>query len=207
MYRRADPYLSIGSVAIDDETGAPIVDHSWRYHSYEDLLGVLCPLAERDPKTVRRWINGRVPYPDNRTALADLVGAEEADLWPEAAGPLNARSRPEELTAVYPHRWSIPREAWRRFFESADHEIDILAYSALWLAEDAGLLAIIAGRASRSVRVRIILGDPAATPSPKRSEEEGIGDAMSAKARNAIALFAPLTSSANVDLRLHGTVL
>ncbi len=36
-----------------------------------------------DPKTVRRWLNGRVPYPHNRTAIAELVGADEADLWAE----------------------------------------------------------------------------------------------------------------------------
>ena len=49
-----------------------------------------------DPKTVRRWLNGRVPYPHNRAAIAELVGADEADLWPDAGGPLAARTRPEE---------------------------------------------------------------------------------------------------------------
>ena len=39
-----------------------------------------------DPKTVRRWLNGRVPYPHNRAAIAELVSADEADLWPERAG-------------------------------------------------------------------------------------------------------------------------
>jgi hypothetical protein len=41
-----------------------------------------------DPKTVRRWLNGRVPYPHNRAAIAELVGAGEADLWPDKGGPL-----------------------------------------------------------------------------------------------------------------------
>ena len=45
-----------------------------------------------DPKTVRRWLNGRVPYPHNRAAIAELVGADEADLWPDAGGPLAART-------------------------------------------------------------------------------------------------------------------
>ena len=27
-----------------------------------------------DPKTVRRWLNGRVPYPYNRAAIADWSG-------------------------------------------------------------------------------------------------------------------------------------
>ena len=41
-----------------------------------------------DPKTVRRWLNGRVPYPDNRTAIALLLGADESDLWPGVSGTL-----------------------------------------------------------------------------------------------------------------------
>jgi hypothetical protein len=129
-----------------------------------------------DPKTVRRWLSGRVPYPGSRAALADLVGADEADLWPEAGGPLTGRSRPEELAAVYPHRWAIPRDVWTRFFESAEHEIGVLAYSALFLAEDAGLLGIIAGKASRGVRVRIALGDPDCAAVAQRGQEEGIGE-------------------------------
>jgi hypothetical protein len=36
-----------------------------------------------DPKTVRRWLEGRVPYLRHRWALAGLLDADEADLWPE----------------------------------------------------------------------------------------------------------------------------
>jgi len=160
-----------------------------------------------DPKTVRRWLNGRVPYPSSRTALADLLGADESELWPEAGGPLTARVRPEELGAVYPHRWAIPRDVWTRFFESAEHEIGVLAYSALFLAEDAGILGIITDKATRGVRVRFALGDPDSACVAQRGEEEGIGDSMAAKVRNALALFCPLTESENVEIRLHDTVL
>ncbi len=160
-----------------------------------------------DPKTVRRWLSGRVPYPSSRAALADLVGADEADLWPEAVGPLAGRSRPEELAAVYPHRWAIPRDVWTRFFESAEYEIDVLAYSALFLAEDAGLLGIIADKASRGVRVRIVLGDPDCAAVAQRGQEEGIGDAMAAKVRNALTLYRPLTGIDHIEVRLHGVVL
>jgi hypothetical protein len=73
----------------------------------------------------------------SQAAIAELVGADEADLWPDAGGLLAARTRPEELETVYPHRWAVPREAWVQLFESAENEIAILAYSALFLAEDA----------------------------------------------------------------------
>jgi hypothetical protein len=160
-----------------------------------------------DPKTVRRWLNGRVPYASNRAALADLIGANEADLWPDARGPLTVRARPEELGAIYPHRWSIPRDVWARFFESAKREIGVLAYSALFLAEDAGLLGIIADKAGRGVRVRIVLGDPDCAAVARRGQEESIGDAMAAKVRNALTLYRPLLGIENVEIRLHEAVL
>jgi hypothetical protein len=160
-----------------------------------------------DPKTVRRWLSGRVPYPSSRAALADLLRADEADLWPEAEGLLAGRSRPEELAAVYPHRWSIPRDVWTRFFGSAEHEIGVLAYSALFLAEDAGLLGIIEDKARNGVRVRLALGDPDSASVALRGQEEGIGDAMAAKIRNALTHYQPLTKSDNIEIRLHQTVL
>jgi hypothetical protein len=139
--------------------------------------------------------------------LAGLVGVDEADLWPDAGGPLTSRTRPEELGAVYPHRWAIPRDVWKRFFESAEHEIGILAYSALFLAEDAGMLAIIADKARSGVRVRLALGDPDGACVAQRGQEEGIGDAIAAKVRNALTLYRAALKVENVEIRLHDTVL
>jgi transcriptional regulator with XRE-family HTH domain len=160
-----------------------------------------------DPKTVRRWLTGRVPYPHNRAALAELIDADEGELWPDAGGPLAARSRPEELGTVYPHRWTVPREVWTRLFESAEHEIDILAYSALFLAEDSGMLRILADKGRAGVRVRIALGDPDGPNAAERGKEEGIGDAMAARIRNALTLYRPLAAVQNIEIRLHRTVL
>jgi transcriptional regulator with XRE-family HTH domain len=160
-----------------------------------------------DPKTVRRWLNGRVPYPHNRAAIADLLGAQEADLWPGASGTLTARIRPDELGTVYPHRWAVPREVWVRLFSSADREIDILAYSALFLAEDRGILHVLADKGRAGVAVRIALGDPESRHAVECGEEEGIGDAMPAAIRNALALYKPLNEVENVEIRQHKTVL
>lgn len=160
-----------------------------------------------DPKTVRRWLNGRVPYPHNRAAIADLLDAEEADLWPGAGGTLTARVRPDELGAVYPHRSAIPREVWIRFFGSAAREIGILANSAVFLAEDSGILRLLADKARAGVAVRIALGDPQsqqAGESGESGEGEDVGDAMPAAIRNALALYRPLRE---VEIRLHRTIL
>jgi hypothetical protein len=170
-----------------------------REHDIAARLGV-------DPKTVRPWLGGRIPYPHNRAAVADLLGADEADLWPDAGGAL-ARARPDELGAVYPHRWAVPREAWTQFFGSAEHDIGILAYSALFLAEDTGILGILASRGLAGVTVRIALEDTDGPQIAERGEQEGIGDAMASKIRNALVLYRPLTATANIQIRLHTTVL
>lgn len=160
-----------------------------------------------DPKTVRRWLSGRVPYASNRVALANMVGVNEGDLWPDVGGPLTVRARPDELGSIYPHRRDIPRDVWAELFKSAEHEIGVLAYSSLFLAEDAGLLGIIADKTRHSVRVRIALGDPDCAAVAQRGQEEGIGDAMAAKVRNALTLYQPLMQVGFIEIRLHEAAL
>jgi hypothetical protein len=50
-------------------------------------------------------------------------------------------------------------------------------------------------------------GDPDSACVGLRGQEEGIGDAMAAKVRNALAHYRPLTKSENVEIRLHRAVL
>jgi transcriptional regulator with XRE-family HTH domain len=159
-----------------------------------------------DPKTVRRWLNGRVPYPHNRAAIADLLGAEEADLWPGASGTLTARIRPDELRSVYPHRLAMPREVWTRFFGSARREIDILAYSALFLAQDRGILRLLVEKGHAGVNIRVALRDPESSDAALRGEED-MEDAAPAKIREALTLFRPAAEPENVEIRLHQAVL
>ena len=100
-----------------------------------------------DPKTVRRWLEGRVPYLRHRWVLAGLLDADEADLWPEVHAALAARSRPAEIKAVYPNRQAMPHQTWLSLFRSAEHEIGILARSGLFLAREPGVLDVLADRA------------------------------------------------------------
>jgi transcriptional regulator with XRE-family HTH domain len=156
-----------------------------------------------DPKTVQRWLSGRVPQPRHRWGLADLLSLHEYDLWPDLAG---VPSIGPEVYATYPHRGSVPREVWRQLYDSAEQQIDILVYSGLFLAEDVEMLRLLADRAQAGVTVRILLGDPESAHVSQRGDEEGIHDAMAAKIRNAIVLYRPLVTS-GVQIRLHPTVL
>ncbi|WP_157255176.1 helix-turn-helix domain-containing protein [Nonomuraea typhae] len=159
-----------------------------------------------DPKTVSRWLKGRIPYPRHRVAIADCLGVDEADLWPEAARHRHMIS--SEVRAVYPHRWAVPHGVWRALFANAMREIDILTYSALFLAENPGLVNLIAERARAGVQLRILLGDPDSPEVAARGRDEGTGaDVMTARVRNALTLFGPLQEIPTAKIRLHRTVL
>lgn len=161
-----------------------------------------------DPKTVHRWVAGRVPQRRHRWGLADLVKRHELDLWPElgGGGPGGAVAGPEVL-GTYPHRGAVPREVWRRLFASAEREIGVLVYAGLFLAEDVDLLRLFADKARAGVAVRVLLGDPDSPAVAERGAEEGIGDAIAAKIRNVIVLYRPLLAVDRVEVRLHRTVL
>jgi hypothetical protein len=159
-----------------------------------------------DPKTVDRWLNGRIPYPRHRWAVADLLQMDEADLWPDVAG--HQRPISSEIRAVYPHRYQVPQALWRSHFSNATHNIDILTYSGLFLAEDTAIVQTIADRARAGATVHILLGDPASIQVATRGTDETIGpDTMASRIRNTLTLYRPLQGIPNVEIRLHSTVL
>ncbi|HEV2640224.1 MAG TPA: XRE family transcriptional regulator [Actinocrinis sp.] len=160
-----------------------------------------------DPKTVEKWLAGRTPHPRTRTAVANLVRRDENELWPSAI-----RTRPHgtgvnEIHAVYPHRWAVPRAVWRELFLQAEKQIDILVYSGLFIAEDTGLTLDLAEKAQAGVAIRLLLGCPSSTVVAQRGVDEGLGDSTAGRIRNAIALLRPLAALEGVELRLHQTIL
>lgn len=157
-----------------------------------------------DPKTVHRWLQGRLPQSRHRWVLADLLGVHEFDLWPQLAHPSDVAP---ELKATYPYRSTVPRTVWRDLFAAARHEIGILVYSGLFIAEDVELTRTLERKTASGVTVRLLLGDPDSDVVATRGIEEGIDGAMAAKIRNALVLYRPLLENAGVELRLHRTVL
>lgn len=160
-----------------------------------------------DPKTVERWVAGRVPHPANRSAIAELLNCSEHELWPQSSTPGGLGRRGEEVRRVYPHRWAVPREVWVRHFERAEQEISILVYSGLFLVEDAGMVALLGDKALSGVRVRILLGNPDAAQVIQRGNDEGVGDSVANRIRNALALLRPLAGIEGAQLKLHRAIL
>lgn len=169
----------------------------------------LASALQVDPKTVERWLAGRTPHPRSRLAIAKLLGRPEAELWPNVAANGSGRiSRfGPEIRAVYPHRYAVPRQVWYDLFVNAEQEIDILVYSGLFLFEDAGVVQLLTEQAEAGVRIRLLLGDPDSAQVAQRGEDEGIGDSVAARIRNALALLRPLAASDGVELQLHGAIL
>jgi DNA-binding transcriptional regulator YdaS (Cro superfamily) len=159
-----------------------------------------------DPKTVQRWMAGRMPYPRHRNALATLTGWSPRDLWPDLPRPVEPAAQADEVRIVYPHRSAVPADAWLRLFVQAKQEISILAYSALFLAEDMAVSTLLREKAKAEVRVRIALGEPNGVHVAARGDEERIGEGMSARIRTALVGLRA-TIEAGAELRFHDTVL
>lgn len=162
-----------------------------------------------DRKTIERWIvSGRVPYRRHRYAVSAYFGVDEAYIWPDALDRDEVAAASEsEIVAVYPHRWSVPRETLERFFNGASREIGALVYAGMFMAEDMGVHQIFSSKAQAGVTVRLLLGDPESPNVAQRGKDEGIDEALAAKCKSSIMLFRPLLAEPNVSIRLHGTVL
>src|SRR3954447_1053481 len=121
----------------------------------------LAAALEVDPKSVERWISGRTPYRRHRYAVAARLGVDEAYLWPDAlTRDQVANASESEIINIYPHRWTVPSDLWRNFFDQAETEIGILVYSGLFIAEDSGIHRVFRRKVDAGVTIRILLGDP-----------------------------------------------
>jgi transcriptional regulator with XRE-family HTH domain len=168
----------------------------------------LAEAIEVDPKSVERWIGGRMPYRRHRYAVAARLGVDELYLWPDALSAEQVASASEgEIIHVYPHRSLVPFELWRNVFANAEDEIGILVYSGLFVAEDAGMQRIFRQKAQDGVRVRILLGDPDSDVVAQRGSDEGVDGLLTAKIHNAVVLYRPLLAVQGIEFRLHQTVL
>lgn len=161
-----------------------------------------------DIKTVERWVNGRLPYRRHRYAVSTRLGVDEFYLWPDALPREQVTAASEsEVLAVYHRRSEVPRDTWRRLFEAGDQEIGVLVHAGLFLSEDTGMQQVIRKKAEGGARVRILLGDPDDPHVVERGEQEGVGEAVASKIRNALVLYQPLRGVDNVEFRTHRTVL
>lgn len=157
-----------------------------------------------DPKTVQRWLTGRIPRPRHRWALVDLLGEQEELLWPKEGGSAVAAKHTSEIVAAYAHRADAPLSLWSRVLFRSRQQVDLLGYAMLFFPEQhPDLPAFVAERCeTSSLKVRIVLVDPDSEETRQRDALERLGGTLPARIRTTMQHFAPLLSCPGVELRL-----
>jgi hypothetical protein len=109
---------------------------------------------------------------------------------------------------VYPHRANVPHELSQQLLGDAEERIAILVYAGMWLPDqNPRLSAALRRKAAAGAAVRILLGDPDSAEVAMRGAEEGFGDALAGKVRNAVVHYRDLAGAPNAEVRLHATTL
>lgn len=168
----------------------------------------LAEKIEVNPKTVERWITqGKVPYRRHQYATASVLNVAVTTLWDDTRSLDSATDLSKaEIVTVYPHRHVVPTDQWREMCERAKERIDILVYAGIGLAEDPRFLSVLKAK-SKSVAIRVLMGDPACEAVIRRGIDEG-HRIMDGKIRNSLVNYRPLfTSHPEITFRLHDTVL
>ncbi|MFF6955671.1 XRE family transcriptional regulator [Streptomyces sp. NPDC008317] len=163
-----------------------------------------------DPKTVGRWLGGRIPHPRHRDRVAQHLRVEETFLWPatQTLSRPAASAQGTELLGTYPNRASVPRETWLGLLQQAQEQIDVLVFSGTFFAQSNPHVArMLAARAADGIRVRLCFGDPGGQAVTIRGHEEGIGDTLAAKIRASLTYYRSLLTVAGCEVRLHDTTL
>ncbi|MFJ1795177.1 XRE family transcriptional regulator [Kitasatospora griseola] len=185
-----------------------------RLHSVLAQRGIgpeaLAEACEVDPKTVGRWLGGRVPHPRHRVRAAKFLRVEENFLWstPQPRAGQRTGTLDNELVGTFQNRASVPRETWLTLLREAQERIDVLVFSGTFFAQSNPHVAkMLAERAAHGVKVRLCFGDPSGDAAALRGREEGIGDTLAAKIRASLTYYRSLLAEDGCEVRLHDTTL
>jgi hypothetical protein len=158
-----------------------------------------------DPKTVQRWLAGRVPHPQHRWKVSQLVGQEEGYLWPTARADI-APGAPatSEVVTAYAHRADVPAQVWNELLGRACRQIDIIGYSFLFLPEQTVNLAkLIADKCSNGCKLRIAIANPGGQHTRERDKLEGLNGTLPARIRTTVVHLQPILEIPSCQVRYH----
>jgi hypothetical protein len=161
-----------------------------------------------DPKTVYRWLGGRLPHPRHRRAICGLVGESEEFLWPAAAAMPTAADMSAEVVGAYAHRADLPAHRWWELLTRAGHQVDLLGYAMLFLPEQhAEFTSCLREKAAASCRIRIALADPDCAEVMQRDGHEQLGGTLPGRIRTTIGHLREVQDCPNVEIRGHALPL
>lgn len=161
-----------------------------------------------DPKTVQRWLAGRLPHPRHRWKVCDILGQTEQYLWPAVLAGASGALHTAEIVAAYAHRADVPGQLWTGLLEGARRNIDLLGYSMSFFPEQhSGLSRTLEEKCASGLRVRIALADPESAEVAARDSLERLGGTLPGRIRSTIVALESLSANAGVEIRLHGLPL
>jgi transcriptional regulator with XRE-family HTH domain len=167
-------------------------------------IEALARLVSVNPKTIQRWLGGRVPHPRHRWKICDILGQSEQELWPEVSLGASGTHHTSEVVAAYAHRADAPSQLWSAMLDRARTNVDLLGYAMLFFPEQHPRLAqIIDEKCTSGLRVRIALADPDGAEVKARDALEGLSGTLPGRIRSTMGHLEPLFSSIGVEIRYH----
>lgn len=162
-----------------------------------------------DPKTAERWItNGRRPHRRTRQRVARLLSVDEVHLWPALEGDVHTKPTSEsEVVHVFPTRAAVPHTLWTELIGSVQEEMDVLAFSGVFLVEQYNILPVIRSKAEQGVRFRIAVGDETSSALMQREREEDTPEGLAGRTQLMRRYLREVASLPGVEIRAHGTPL
>lgn len=157
-----------------------------------------------DPKTVQRWLRGRLPHARHRWRTCDALGRAEEELWPDASLARAATPHTAEIVAAYARRADAPAHLWNRLLERAGTSLDLLGYAMLFFPEQhPDLPELVTEKCAQGMRVRIALADPDCDEVAARDGLEQLGGTLPGRIRSTVGHLVSVLNNPGVELRYH----
>jgi hypothetical protein len=113
-----------------------------------------------------------------------------------------------ELVGLYTTRAEVSPATIGSLLAGSSVQIDLLAYSALWLWDSVkGFADALSAKTVDGVEVRVCLGDPDSEAVRLRGHEEGVGEGLAGRCRLAATYAAPLCLINHDAVRQTGATL
>jgi len=161
-----------------------------------------------DPKTVQRWLGGRLPHPRHRWKICDILGHSEQYIWPQVVLGVSGILHTSEIVSAYAHRADAPSQLWTGMLEGARRNMDLLGYSMSFFPEQHSQLAqTLEEKCASGLNVRIALADPESAEVASRDDLEKLGGTLPARIRATVVHLESLFSNTGVEVRFHSVPL
>lgn len=165
--------------------------------------------ADVDPKTVQRWLAGRVPHPRHRWSLAQQLDENEEYLWPDARRTDSAGAgATAELVGAHAYRSELDVKRWWALLSRAERQIDLLGFTLYFLPQQhPGLVDLLKAKVAAGCRLRVALADPESAHVQWRDEEEHQAITLVARINSSLDAFKPLMEHQSAAFRYQNAPL